>query len=330
MTRSSLACIPCRSRHLKCDGKRPRCGRCTKLEQDCRYAQSRRGGLTRAALAERRERLAAAARGSNNSQLLVSPARSQDQRGTSRSMFPSPGCLRMADNDIAPPTSLTVTPAHGDNVATDPLIQAYYTTFHRFHPFLPPQKLLKHLYHEVSMQPRLRPLIAILRLIGYIMSSRSWSVSLKDVVDASFAEASMADPIMVQCHLLFSMALFWYGQETEAQREMNTAIRLGLDLQLYIREFAVAQGGQDPVLQESWRRTWWMVYIIDSYYAGTLGTNKSDLWNLEMTVDLPCEESDYESGVSSAAPFDFWSLHDNRQLIDLIAGNPRAQNSQRF
>ena len=37
-TRSSLACLPCRSRHLKCDGKRPHCARCSEVGKQCGYA----------------------------------------------------------------------------------------------------------------------------------------------------------------------------------------------------------------------------------------------------------------------------------------------------
>lgn len=37
------ACQGCRSRHLKCDAKPPRCSRCRKENRECDYARSRRG-----------------------------------------------------------------------------------------------------------------------------------------------------------------------------------------------------------------------------------------------------------------------------------------------
>jgi Fungal Zn(2)-Cys(6) binuclear cluster domain/Fungal specific transcription factor domain len=40
---SLLACIPCRSKHLKCDAQIPICGRCTKTRQPCVYRESQRG-----------------------------------------------------------------------------------------------------------------------------------------------------------------------------------------------------------------------------------------------------------------------------------------------
>lgn len=38
----AVACVPCRSRHLKCDGG-VRCSRCKTENVDCTYIKSRRG-----------------------------------------------------------------------------------------------------------------------------------------------------------------------------------------------------------------------------------------------------------------------------------------------
>ncbi|OWB58594.1 binding protein [[Candida] boidinii] len=40
----SRACLECRGRHLKCDGKQPICTRCTNANRDCNYVKSKRGG----------------------------------------------------------------------------------------------------------------------------------------------------------------------------------------------------------------------------------------------------------------------------------------------
>jgi hypothetical protein len=40
-----------------------------------------------------------------------------------------------------------------------------------------------------------------------------------------------------------------------------------------------------------------MLYIVDAYYAGTLGAMNFKTFSIESTVDLPCEEWEYESGV---------------------------------
>lgn len=282
---------------MKCDGKRPFCSRCVETAKDCEYAKSRRGGLDRAALAERRKRLAVVARDS--------PGIRQGQSWRSRSReADSPSSCGLLDAittgaEAAGIASPAASQVNTDDMATDTFIDAYYMKFHRLHPFILPQKELARLYHDPSTQSRFRPLLAILRLVGCIMVSQRWSVSLNDYVATCFAESPPTDPIMVQCRLLYSMVLFWYGHEADAKREMDMVVRLATDLQMYLQEFAVLHGGEDGVLRESWRRTWWMVYIIDAYYAGTLGTNKSDLWDIDITAELPCEEHDFESGVST-------------------------------
>lgn len=91
---------------------------------------------------------------------------------------------------------------------------------------------------------------------------------------------------MVQCRLLYSMALFWQDQKLDSQKEMATATKVAIDIQMVRFEFAGLHGADDPVLRESWRRTWWMLYIVDAYYAGTLGTINFTVVDTAATVGL--------------------------------------------
>ncbi|TIC96174.1 hypothetical protein CH35J_008749 [Colletotrichum higginsianum] len=149
---------------------------------------------------------------------------------------------------------------------------------------------------EPSRQVSLEPLIAVMRLVGSIYAAQEWSAPLKEHVETRFFEASPEDPTMVQSRLLYSVALFWHSFKAEAKHQMDLAVRLALDLGMFQQEFARTHGAGDPVLTESWRRTWWELYIIDAYYAGTLGTMNFAVVDVEATVELPCEESEYESG----------------------------------
>lgn len=184
------------------------------------------------------------------------------------------------------------------SIENDPLIDSYYKNFHQLHPFLLPRRALTRIYQDPSKQIVFKPLIAIMRFVGNIMRSQDWSVPLKDHAEACFMEVPQTDPILVQCRLLYSIPLFWYEYKIDAKWQMETAMRLAIDLRMSENEFMVRHGGNDSVLQESWRRTWWMLFIVDSYYAGTLGTMNFEILNIETSVALPCDESDYELGVS--------------------------------
>ncbi|KAK0377059.1 hypothetical protein CLIM01_05592 [Colletotrichum limetticola] len=304
-SRSSLACLPCRSRHLKCDGKRPHCDRCATAAKDCQYAPSRRGGLDRVALAERRKRLAVANSVGNSSS--ESPTSLPSQQSTDSQIFGQDSLAELnldlsifddvgLENQIptsAPPANSTIRP---DDLENDALINAYYTNFHKLHPFLLPQEHFTRFRQDPNWIERLRPLISTMHLVGHIYAVRKWSSELQDDVESRLSEPAPNDPVIVQCRLLYSIALFWYSHKTEAKHQMDLAVRLVLDLQMFQKEFAATHGAESPVLMECWRRTWWMLYIIDAYYAGTLGTMNFAVVEVDSSVELPCTESEYESG----------------------------------
>jgi len=306
-TRSSLACLPCRSRHLKCDGNRPRCVRCTEFSRECQYAQSRRGGLDRAALTERRKRLAAI----EDSRLNTSPSlqRSAGLHGGQElntgivdvDLSNSYGLLNGSSigNRSSSTGSPTTVPVQFSSVVHDPLIDFYYKSFHQLHPFLLPQRYLTRAYQDPTRQHSLNSLIAIMRLVGNIYKSQQWSTPLQEYAEAGLLQLLPTDPVMVQCRLLYSMALFWYEQKSQSQSQMNIAVQAARDMEMFKQEFAARHGGDDLVLQESWRRTWWMLYTIEAYYAGTLGTMNFEVTRVDATVELPCEEAEYELGVST-------------------------------
>ncbi|PYH87852.1 hypothetical protein BO71DRAFT_489239 [Aspergillus ellipticus CBS 707.79] len=298
-TRSSLACLPCRSRHLKCDGKRPCCTRCAQFSRQCDYARSRRGGLDRAALEERRKRLAAAdtaasagtASSPSSRRSAANPPRQEVASPMVGVEFPSYGLLEGLGAAVSPEASSPIT-----NIENDPLIDSYYQNFHDFHPFLLPQKHLLRRCQDPSTHATFAPLLAVMRLVGNLYSAREWSIPLQNDVETLVSQASSTDPVTVQCRLLYSIALFWHDRKADAKSQVDAAIQLALDLNMHRCEFARQDATNDPLLQECWRRTWWMVYTVDAYYAGTLGTMNFSVANIDTDVDLPCEEMEYQRG----------------------------------
>ncbi|KAF4832388.1 hypothetical protein CGCTS75_v004555 [Colletotrichum tropicale] len=258
-TRSSLACLPCRSKHLKCDGKRPQCSRCIEFEKQCDFAPSRRGGLDRAALAERRKRLAAEVpeSDSNGSSTPRPEQFGQHQSGDVRTQAQGWELLDNFNllggatfgNQSAQPISRSSPHSHAGDIETDPLIKSDYKSFHSLHPFLLPRAAFLRLVKDPPSMLNFGPLIAVMRLIGNIFVTQEWSISLKDEAEEGLLQLSPDSPY----------------------------------------------NAGEPVLEESWRRTWWMLFIIDAYYAGTLGTMNFRVGNIEATVELPCEESEYGS-----------------------------------
>jgi len=184
-----------------------------------------------------------------------------------------------------------------NTLTDDPLIVSYYKNFHSLHPFSLPLHHLVKLCDNPSSSFNFAAIAPVMRLIGNLYENSEWSNPLQTEIESLISEVPTSDPIQVQCRLLYSMALFWSTNTIKAKEEIDTATSVAVELGMHKREFVDAYTG-DVVLMESWRRTWWMLYIVDAYYAGTLGTMNLKAFHVEATVDLPCEEDEYESGVS--------------------------------
>lgn len=245
-TRSSLACLPCRSRHIKCDGTKPSCSRCIEAAKQCDYTRSRRGGLAREALAERRKRLAVAALPVRSDQ---SPVSIQDIISEGLTIDYG-SVLDAADETFIPPPL-----SHITNIDDDSSVDSYYDNFHNLHPFLLPRRYMVKFLHDSNRKSSLTPLIATMRFVGHIYSAHKWDMELKNHLEACYSEASPTDPVMVQSKLLYSIALFWHDYKAEAAAQIEAATRIAIELGMFRREYATEHGGGDPVLEECWRRT---------------------------------------------------------------------------
>ncbi|QGI68493.1 hypothetical protein CEK26_012454 [Fusarium fujikuroi] len=302
-TRSSLACLECRTKHVKCDAKQPRCSRCTAYDKACQYTASRRGGLDRAALTERRRRLAK----NSDAQLdhiasEISVAVSDEGITLGDESVTGADCLEVFHASLPVPTPVlenreTPNFSHG-GLTNDSLVKSYYANFHHLHPFAPPYKHLVQLSQASAFN--FSPLIASMRLIGHIYDTHQWSESLSSVAEAQLSQSKPSDAVQVQARLLYSIALFWYTFKAEAKEQMDAAIDVAVKLEMHKKEFATTWGFGDSMMVECWRRTWWMLFITDASYAGTLGTMNFKTLHVEPTAELPCEESDYESGTIPA------------------------------
>ncbi|KAJ2973841.1 hypothetical protein NUW58_g8837 [Xylaria curta] len=195
-------------------------------------------------------------------------------------------------------TPESITDIQFSTVASDCLVKSYYKHFHRCHPCVLPQHRLQQYYDAAPGQESLALLIAVLRFIGSLYSFPDLTSQLQDKVIERFqATRRLApDPFLAQCHILYSIALYWSAEKAKAREEVDAAIGIVLDLGMNRRGFASEHGGGDAVLEESFRRTWWQVYCIDAYYAAIKRSPTFPLCEVDVDTDLPCEEDEYESG----------------------------------
>lgn len=306
-SRASLACVPCRQKHVKCDAKRPVCDRCAAEDKTCHFLNSRRGGLTRSALAERRRTL--------QDQRQSSPAGEAAQYAPSEfdsgpqqeesSIQPTVDegyVSRSAPASSSTPldpgsTSIQDLLNQDWNASGDHYIGLYYKHFHHLHPCALPRKHLDKMLVDPSNHPRLELLLSVMRSIGILYSPFSQRRQEKITNRVSTGIDAVQDAFSVQCLLLNSIALYWCGQEESSREEMDVAISAALSISMHSCTFATLYGMENSVLEESWRRTWWQLCIVDAYYAAMLHQTSPLMRRHDITTELPCEESEYEAGV---------------------------------
>ena len=309
---ASSACVPCRNKHLKCDGLRV-CTRCSTQGTACVYIKSRRG--------YRGPSVHGKQVGLINGKPPVDQADYlADQKGS-----PSDASVTFLDSNDLDTSSIASIPPDAEKVLSSSLdfplatkdadsnelysrlfrpnyhercIEGFFQYFYDAHPFLPPRHQLLPLLKTNPMD-HLRTAMCY---VGsrYVPGSSPASYALK--FDAYLAANSAApkDASMVQAMLLFTLGLDGNNDQERAVEILNKAQSLAVELGMNQREYAVVNGRGSPTCEESLRRTWWELYVVSIMVAGFHGRGTFHLCDIVSNVPLPCEEGDFASGVTRA------------------------------
>ncbi|KAL5365149.1 hypothetical protein BJX96DRAFT_179578, partial [Aspergillus floccosus] len=295
---SSLACVPCRRRHLKCDAQMPACSRCQASSTECVYVRSRRGlrsrgkeppsqllnddipmfnadafadWLNATSLPQDLETERALLQSLDTPQTLDIPSLTDDALS-----WPEPERLGAPD------------------VAYDPMVQLYYQNFHRSHPVLIPRRAL-----QSPLRERLPAyLLSIVRYIGahYYpdpLFKESYRAAAYEVLSAP-----VKDGFRVQGVLLLAIVEHAHGSEDAARLTLDSAITDALDLGMNRAPFAREHSAGDSVLEESWRRTYWELYVVDGLLAAMGEQGVFRLWHQKTGVKMPCAEHMYNAAIN--------------------------------
>ena len=290
---ASLACLECRRTHLKCDGTQPICGRCQTRGFACTYKRSGRGrrrGITRA---DTDEQPTLSHTPPVSSGPVAQPAVAQALSCTSSAAQWLP-----LDDAAVPPNSAllqrrisTTPPDQNAEWADDEqLVNLYYLNFHASHPILLPRDMYwQHGYP--------RYLKAVVHLIGGRYSHAVSLDELRENVAREFAQSEGNTAEMVQAGLLNTIALFAENATDQGQKMLDSTIELALRLGMHQRSFASTHAGDLTVLEESMRRTWYELYVIDGCIAALQRKSTFKTNTVNADVLLPCEDFTYEAGM---------------------------------
>jgi hypothetical protein len=293
-SRVTLACIPCRTRHLRCDAAPPICARCRLENKPCSYAKSRRGARAGGGGAVPSRKRAARRGAGEKPESGMTSSSSISSVSPSVNHADSPPALAAGSESCRSTSQNSDARCEGSSLK---MLELYYKFFHNAHPFtLPRQYLIKRLHTD---NDSLQHLLPVMRYIGSLIApttapSESFRLLARDILPA---RSLPLNGFSVQSLLLLAIVEHCTNRFDEARYILNEAILLALKLDMQSQSFATVHGEGCSVLEESWRRTWWTLYVTDGIFAGIRHCLTFSLWNVKTDVDLPCEEDGYCCGV---------------------------------
>ena len=304
----SPACTACRERHLKCDGTQPACSRCLNAGQDCQYVRSRRGH--RPSRKKSEPSLRAPSRQSAGSDSKRDAVDSSEQ-APPRKDRPAAISIETSQDSIYSfgtpeehkDKDMALTRRRVQNRSPGPisphehssskLQELYYTYFNDAHPILIPQ------LHFNTVSKSLPPTIcAVIDYIGACYSGSVDQNKLRDALEAKVFSASRErNGHTVQALVLLAIAQHSTDLAHQACQTLDSAIDLALELGMNKNFYRCDCCTDSAILRESWRRTWWELYITDGILAAVHMKPSFRLHNEPADVALPCEEAVYKAGL---------------------------------
>lgn len=259
---------------MKCDGRMPVCTRCSSTGTECEYVQSRRGY-----------------RGPKGKQL------EQSEKGDAATSNGSDCTFNLLQNLQVPlpsaPSSFT-----DDTISIDRgfsnddegtyLIDLYYQFFHAAHPILIPRCI--YLQDHGILPQHLR---IVMRAIGCHFTTtdpQPYLTQAKVILDAKAAD----DAFKIQSLLILAIASFARFEREGGGNLLTQAVNIAQKIGLNHANYGL---GEQTLLRESYRRTWWELYTIVGIVSLIMpfGLKLDIAWNLP----LPCHCEEYNNGQTS-------------------------------
>ncbi|KEQ90914.1 hypothetical protein AUEXF2481DRAFT_70690 [Aureobasidium subglaciale EXF-2481] len=101
---------------------------------------------------------------------------------------------------------------------------------------------------------------------------------------------------MVQARLVFAIAIHARGEANEGVAMLQLAIDLAIDLGMNTTVFATSNANLSPCLAESFRRTWWELFVVEGIMSAVHRRPSMRTASVVSGALLPCEDFTYADG----------------------------------
>ncbi|KAI4743846.1 hypothetical protein E4T50_05781 [Aureobasidium sp. EXF-12298] len=173
------------------------------------------------------------------------------------------------------------------------VVNLYYSYFHSAHPILLPRHMYDHNYPSY--------LQSVVHFIGSHYSASQSGDSLRAQTATALRDNSQRSAYMVQARLLFAIAIHARGEPSEGQAMLQDAIGLAISLGMNKKEFAALNSDSSPCLEESFRRTWWELFVTEGIMSAIHRKPTMLTRSVISEVLLPCEDSTFTDGACISA-----------------------------
>lgn len=295
-TRVSLACVPCRSRHNRCDAMQPTCSQCHDTLRTCVYAKSRRNrtkvarnSLRQQSVEERRPRDREILETQEIQDFSDPPA---NHSGSNLDLRCDSSSASNVDQSSGSTPNAWPTPKGLSKMAI-----AYYTSFHRAHPVVLPSHVISRRLH--THEHSLQNLFSVMEFIGSLYAAPVEQSEIRKRAQQIMLSIETPPPsgFTVQALLILAIAIHSSDEFVYARELLDQAVESALAIGMNMRFFARDNGEGDSVMEESWRRTWWLLYMTDGIFSAVRHCSTFSLNGVRADVDIPCEEASYHAGV---------------------------------
>ena len=186
---------------------------------------------------------------------------------------------------------------HSQHAIQDKCFDAFYYFFFPSQPFVLPKQLFLHLAKEKDLSL----LMVAMRWIGSLyvdVSSLERDNLCQQAITKVYDTHTPRDGFLVQSMMLLIIGFDGQGQQKRARDILADAQALALEMKMNTQSFAHMNSRGHPTLAESWRRTWWNLYVTDAMISGVHRITNFALYDVPAQVEIPCEENEYVFEVS--------------------------------
>lgn len=177
--------------------------------------------------------------------------------------------------------------SHKDGAAD--LIELYYKHLYPPHPFIIPWKLF---IQNPSLIPI--PLRSVLRFAASHYVPHANPSALEAAARKILSDDTPDDGFKVQGLILYAFVSHARMDRDSGESALKKAVEIALRIGMNRETFAIQHGQNDPILEECWRRTWWMLMLLEGLVTVIGGQSTPyTTYSTFTDVALPGHDEDY-------------------------------------